>query len=51
MHYAAQRGSVKSLEYFIDLLGLENIGFEIVDKWMNTPLSVAINCKQYNFVE
>lgn len=25
--------------------------FNLLDKWMNTPLSVAINCKHFDFVE
>lgn len=51
LHYAAQRGSLESLNLFMKLFGVENIKFDLTDKWMNTPLSVAINCKHFNFVQ
>lgn len=51
LHYAAQRGATDSLDYLIKLFGIDVLNFSLEDRWMNTPLSVAINCKHYHFVE
>lgn len=51
LHYAAQRGSIKSLEYLIMMFGKEGLNMALEDKWLNTPLSVAINNKHFAFIE
>ncbi|CDW79015.1 nad(+) adp-ribosyltransferase-3 [Stylonychia lemnae] len=51
LHYMAQRGSTASLKHFIKLLGVDKINFNIEDKYKNTPLSIAINSRHFDFVE
>ena len=42
---------MQSLDYLVELYGLDSLNFALEDKWLNTPLSVAINSKHFNFVE
>ncbi len=49
LHYAAQRGSLNSLDFILNKFGAKNIKFELQDKFLNTPLSIAVLYKHYEF--
>lgn len=51
MHYLAQRGSVESLDYLIGVFGADAFQINLEDKFGNTPLAVAVDCKHLTFAE
>ena len=47
LHYAAQRGSNESLAYLRKLYGPENIKINSQDRFGNTPLAIAVECRHF----
>lgn len=42
---------MESLAHLVKLYGADAIDVNLEDKFMNTPLSVAVECRHFTFVE